>query len=477
MKQQFSFALVLVAAGALASAFAAEVTADFTKPVAKFRPALHSSGYAALYERAYGARWDDSIREMNFDYVRTHDLALINPGSRTFDTHFIFPLMHLDATKAENYYFAATDFMLDLQEKLGLKVFFRLGTSIEHTGLNHFNAEIPSDFDKMAEAFAGTVRHFTKGWGGGRPRDIAYWEIWNEPDGLNNMWSFNGGFDDRAKENRNAERRDLFVKFFVTVLKRLKSEFPELKIGGPALCSMREDWFRPILRACKAGGLRPDFLSWHCYGNDPDRMFKMVEAADRMALEEGFPGLEMIINEWHFVPKSGWNSCARVRGPGTFNDIDSACYTLTILSRLQTSRYDQAYFYGCRHTGNWGFRDYNTGDLNKNFFALKAFGSIKRDCTDIFASGSGDRSVTVFAAAGTDGRNRRLLVTDYCGRDQRIDVAVKGLEGVSKANVQVLSYERDLEPQTVTVREGRFSLTKPDAYSAAFLVSFETDAK
>ena len=465
-----------MAAGACALAFGAtavEVSADFTKTTAKFRPALHSSGYAALYERAHSARWDESVREMNFDYVRTHDLALINPGSRTFDTHFIFPLMHLDATKPENYYFKATDFMVDLQEKLGLKIFYRLGTSIEHTGLTHFNAEIPADFDKMAEVFAGTVRHFTKGWGGGRPHDIAYWEIWNEPDGSNNMWSFNGGVDDRAKDNRNDERRELFVKFFVKVLKRLKSEFPELKIGGPALCTMREDWFRPILKACKAEGVAPDFLSWHYYGNDPDRMFEMVEQADRICIEEGFPKMEMIINEWHFISKAGWGQVVRLRGPGTVNDIDSACYTLTVLSRLQTSRYDQAYFYGCRHTGNWGYRDYYTGDPNKNFFALKAFGEIKRDCTEICASASGDKAVTAFAAAGADGKNRTLLVTDYCGRDSRIAVTAKGLDGVKKAKVRVLSYERDLEPRTVDVKDGRFTLVKPDAYSAAFLVTFD----
>lgn len=324
---------------------AAQVSVDFGKDVAPFRPALHSSGYSPLYERAHAAKWDAPVKEMNFEYVRTHDLALVNNGARVFDTHFIFPLAHLDATKPENYYFKATDFMVDLQRKLGQKVFFRLGTSIEHTGLVHFNAEIPQDFDKLAEVFAGTVRHYARGWADGMQNAIDYWEIWNEPDGSNNMWSFNGGVDDRGANNRNDERRALFVTFFVKVLKRLKSEFPDLKIGGPALCSMREDWFRPILRACKAAGVAPDFLSWHCYGNDPERLFKMADDAQKMCEEEGFPKLEFIINEWHFIPQAGWGRNAATRAPDNMNDINSACYSLTILSRLQTSRYDQAYFY------------------------------------------------------------------------------------------------------------------------------------
>ena len=155
---------------------------------------------------------------------------------------YVFPLMHLDPSDPKNYFFDTTDFMLDLQYAIGQKPFYRLGTSIEHTGLVHFAAEIPKDFDKMAEAFAGIMRHCLKGWGdpNGKVRPIEYWEIWNEPDGRNNMWSFNGGYDDGDPvNNRNAERRDLFVKFFVKVLKRLKSEFPDVKIGGPALCYMK----------------------------------------------------------------------------------------------------------------------------------------------------------------------------------------------------------------------------------------------
>ena len=467
--------ILLAACGATFVA-AAAVTADFSQATAKFRPALHSSGYAPNFERAHQAVWDEKLKEMNFDYVRSHDLGLINCGCRAFDVQYVFPLRHLDPKDPKNYFFDTTDFMVDLQYAIGQKPFYRLGTSIEHTGLVHFAAEIPKDFDHMAEVFAGIVRHYEKGWGtpDGKVRPIKYWEIWNEPDGSNNMWSFNGGVNDRdPKNNRNAERRELFVKFFVKVLKRLKSEFPDVKVGGPALCSMREDWFRPILRACKAEGLRPDFLSWHYYGNDPDRMFKMAADADKMCKEEGFDGLEFIINEWHFICKAGWGKNAKFRAPDNMNDINSACYSLTILSRLQTSRYDQAYFYGCRFYGNWGFFNYETKELNKTFYALKAFGEIKKDSADICASASTDKDVTAFATKSADGKKAFLLVTDYYGRGTQIPVTVKGLKGVKKVSARVLSFEKDLEPFTVKMKDGKFTLSKPDAYSAAFLVTFD----
>ncbi|MBP5545293.1 MAG: hypothetical protein ILM98_14555 [Kiritimatiellae bacterium] len=454
----------------------AVVTADFTHTTANFRPALHSSSYAPNFERAYMAAWDEKLKEMNFDYVRSHDLGLINGGSRAFDVQYVFPLMHLDPSKPENYFFATTDFMLDLQYAIGQKPFYRLGTSIEHTGLVHFAAEIPKDFDKMAEVFAGIVRHYLKGWGdpAGKVRPIKYWEIWNEPDGSNNMWSFNGGVNDRDPvNNRNDERRALFVEFFVKVLKRLKSEFPDIKVGGPALCSMHEDWLRPILRACKAEGLRPDFLSWHCYGNDPDRMFNMVDAAEKMCKEEGFDGLEFIINEWHYICKAGWGRNANCRAPDNMNDINSACYSLTVLSRLQTSRYDQAYFYGCRFYGSWGFYYADTGELNKNFYAMKAFGEIKQDSADICASASADKAITAFATKSADGKKAFLLVTDFNGSRMDIPVSVKGVEGAKSVTARVLSFEKNLEPVALEVKDGGFTLSKPDAYSAAFLITFE----
>ena len=135
MRKYISEALFLLSMCAVALAASADVTADFTKTTAKFRPALHSSGYAPAFSRAKQSMWDERIKEMNFEYVRTHDLALVNGGSRAFDVQYMFPLMHLDPQDPKNYYFATTDFMLDLQYAIGQKPFFRLGTSIEHTGL------------------------------------------------------------------------------------------------------------------------------------------------------------------------------------------------------------------------------------------------------------------------------------------------------------------------------------------------------
>ena len=78
-----------------------------------------------------------------------------------------------------------------------------------------------------------------------------------------------------------------------------------------------------------------------------------------------------------------------------------------------------------------------------------------------------------YCLANFAGKKAFLLVTDYNGRGMNIPVAVKGVEGAKKVTAQVLSFEKNFEPVTVKVNGGKFILSKPDAYSAAFLVTFD----
>ena len=117
--------------------------------------------------------------------------------------------------------------------------------------------------------------------------------------------------------------------------------------------------------------------------------------------------------------------------------------------------------------------NYETKELNKNFYAMKTFGEIKKHSADICASASTDKDVTAFATKSADGKKAFLLVTDYYGRDMHIPVTVKGVDGAKKVTARVLSFEKDLEPVPVKVKNGKFTLAKPDAYSAAFLVTFD----
>ena len=480
--------IMLSAAVALASAAAsaAGMSADFTSETGPVRRALHSSGFAP--KSTSGGNLAEQVKELNFEYTRTHDHALINSGQRIIDTHFIFPMMHLDAKDPRNYYFKATDHFLKLSRDAGLKIFYRLGTSIEHTGpKTHFNSLIPEDFDKTAEVFAGTVRHYTRGWADGFNWDIKYWEIWNEPDGFNNMWCLpdgDGGVGATEAERkadriaRDAKRRALFVEFFVKCLKRIKSEFPELKVGGPAMCWFHKEYFRDMLKACKEAGVAPDFISWHYYGADPDMIIKWADDARELCDSMGFPKCELIINEWHYLGSYGWgglrNNDPKVleevwEGPASHNGIDSSCFTLSTMAKMQTSKYDQSYFYGCRHSGAWGYMDEHRRKY-KIWHALKLFGSIMKECPVLCAS-AGGKTVSTLATRTADGKRGWLLVADYRGKADSLVLDVKGARGVKSATL--LDHERNNEAADVEFENGRLTLKKKLPGSAAFLVKFD----
>lgn len=481
--------LTMMAALAAGTAAAADVTVDLAKETGAINPALHSSGLAPRsYPRAI-QNDDEAVKSMNFTYARTHDWALVNSGQRVVDYQYVFPLFDLDAKDPKNYCFEPTDHLLGLARNVGLKIFYRLGTSIEHTGDVHFNAAVPKDFDKVAEIFAGIVRHYNKGWANGKAWDIKYWEIWNEPDGIRNMWceGDRGKTSDEKQYMADARyMRDKFVRLYVTVLKRLKSEFPDIKVGGPALCWFWEDYFRALLQGCEEAGVAPDFISWHYYGANPDDMIEASKKARRLCDEFGFTKTELIINEYHYLLSwdgiHGNNSTpAMVKraldGPTGHNNIDSACFTLTALEKFQSSPLDQAYFYGCSHQGNWGYMD-QYKQYNKVYYALKLFGSLVRDYTTRCAATSGKSTLTPFAVKSADGRKAAVLVTDYRGFGQTFTAEVKGAEKAKRVKVSVLDHERDLLPtdlaaSDVTWEDGVLSFVKRDKNSAAYLVTFE----
>ena len=483
-KITLSFVFGLASLGAFAG-----LEADFSKETGKIRPELHSSGFGPTICSQTEQDMSD-VKSMGFAFARTHDWALVNPNERVCDYFHIFPLMHLDATDPKNYVFGPTDYLLKrTREETGLDVFFRMGTSIEHSGAKiHFNSLIPEDFDKVAEIFAGTVRHYNRGWANGHKWNIKYWEIWNEPDGCNNMWCLPEGDEDweaktpeeKAKKER---RRALFAKFFVTVLKRLKSEFgDEIKVGGPAMCNLSEPWFRPILKACKDAGVAPDFISWHGYTNNPLEFNQGAERARKMCDEYGFTKCELIVNEWHYFGYQdySWKDMQRCSdpkvkariwtGPRSHNGIRSACFTLMTLANLQSSKLTQAYYYGCRHTGSWGFKDELQAKY-KVFYALKLFGDLVKGYPTMCA-GSSAGGVIAFPVKSADGAKLGLLVSDYTGKSRQIAVNVKGIPADAKVRATVLDYTRDLQPCEVTFEDGVLKLMKDDDNSAAFFVEF-----
>ena len=446
----------------------AATVVDFTRPVGKIRPQLHSSG---LGGQLVGGQSNKTgcLKELQLWGARTHDWALLNAGQRMLDTHFVFPLMHLDAKDPKNYFFGPTDEILKITtQDLGLHVMYRMGTSIESVNARrnwqdpkspkpgYYNCVEPADWDQYAEVLTGIIRHYTEGWANGFKwgDKLTYWELWNEPnDRPGGSWlNADGDFDSA----RNWAR---FQRFYAHVLKILKSRFPHLKFGGPATCYCDLPFLRNTLLACKEVGYAPDFVSWHNYACRPGEMLETPAKVRALCDELGFKDIELVINEWHYLPyPEVWGDfnapseiyAKRILDPvNGLTGIESAIYTLQVIMGLQTTCLDQSYYYGCGqgYGGLFGIRNADAS-LQKVYYALKLFGTVVRACDD-FVNVKAERGVwdpiQCFGAISRDRRRKYLIVSRYKGGSPTFEVVVKGLGKAKVRSVEALNEQLDLE--------------------------------
>ena len=424
---------------------------DYGREVGRIRPELHSAGYLPSMWKLGELDWSDDLRALNLYGMRTHDLALQNGALRVCDVWNIFPLLHRDATDPKAYYFKPTDDLLAFaQTNLGFKVFFRLGTSIEHTKDKFFNTKVETkDYAKLADVFCGIVRHYTAGWADGFTWDIPYWEIWNEPDLGNSCW---GG------------TRDQFAEFFATVLKKLKTEFPNLKIGGPAMTSFgasQQEWFAAIFSACQKKGILPDFISYHRYTTSMSVLINEIKTARQWLDDRGYGNIELILNEWHYDLGN--------------NEAKSGPFTVTALAQFQYLPLDQAYFYGCNYAGSYGIVNNSTNEKLPSYYALKLFGEVVRDYTWL-CKGGGLADGTVLAALSGDRTKGCLIVSEP--KSTKPVVRLRGIEGLSNVRCRIFDGTGDLAPATADWSPGEQTLTLTRrSVATSFLVTFDVQLK
>lgn len=436
------------------SGFCAAASVDFSREVGSVRPELHSAGLAPALLTLSGVDWSPELRDLNLHAARTHDWALQNGAVRVVDVHHIFPLLNRDPADSGSYYFAATDALLaHVQTNCNLKVFFRLGTSIEETVWSFYNNTYvaPSDYELYAKIFEGIIRHYTEGWANGFHWDIQYWEIWNEPENQGICW--NSSYSE-------------FCVFFATVLNHLKAKFPSLKIGGPAFASYNENNLKVLAEQCRQRSefLRPDFISWHCYTTSVETLVDTVKKMRQSLQNLGWGNVETILDEWHHVDT--WASTATRTG------IESAVFTVGVLSQLQYTDLGQAYFYGSAYGHYWGVRESTTGAFTKPYLGLKMFGRVVRDYAILCQVENGP-AWWLMAALSKDRRNGCVLAVGYPGwYPSPIVVSYSGLASISDVRCIALDSSHDLSAVDVEIRDGSVMFPKTSGTSVAYLLTF-----
>ena len=299
--------------GAAEPAVTALVTVDAAKVVGVIKP-MHAVNNGPSVDKPGGDQKRGNFAEYKaarIPFARTHD-SNYSPsygGPHAVDINAVFPDFDADENDPKNYDFICTDHYLDAIRRAGTEVFFRLGQSIEH-GPKKYGVLPPKDYRKWARVCEHVIRHYNEGWGWGTDRafttrnvawsnqfNIAYWEIWNEPD----LDAVDVG---RPKNPRCwGGTVTNFFELYEVAAKHLKGRFPALKIGGPALCG-NEEWGTRFLAWCRDRKIPLDFFSWHVYAVDPRRLSEKAVRIRKMMDAAGFAKAESILNEWNYV--KGW---------------------------------------------------------------------------------------------------------------------------------------------------------------------------
>jgi hypothetical protein len=188
--------------------------------------------------------------DIGVNCIRTHDYY------GPLDMKVMYPDQGANPALPESYSFTTSDGVWQAILTNGFCPYFRLGNS--YTNLGPY---APTNQPNWIEAAVQVIKHYTNAalWG---TNVLRYVEIWNEPD--------NADFWEQGPDSRRK-----FFAFFTAVAQRLRTEFPDLKIGGPGvtpaafLAPANTNYIPQFLEHLRSNRVALDFLSWHVYSNEP----------------------------------------------------------------------------------------------------------------------------------------------------------------------------------------------------------------
>ena len=422
------------------------ITVDFQQEIGKVKP-LH-----AVNNGPKGSRPDQSkgnfvyYKAAKIPYARNHDASFSAAygGEHTVDVHAIFPNFDADVNDPDSYDFVCTDKYTSEIYAAGTKVFYRLGTKIEH-GIKKYNTLPPKDFKKWAEICEHIIAHYTEGWADGFQYDMEYWEIWNEPD---------QDPDDSPNKRTWGGTKAQFFDMYEIVAKHLKGRFPNLKIGGPSI-AFNEEWTADFLAEMKKRNVPMDFFSWHCYCVEPEAILGRAERYRKMLDDNGYENAESILNEWNYVADWGKDF---VESLLVIHGMKGAAFTAACMLASQESSIDMLMYYDARTgTGFNGMFDFYTCRPLKGYYPFTMFSTLYELGTAVKCSSDDDR-VYVVGAKDESGKAACMLVY-YTDDDTAQDVTLQMQLQNANGEFEVYLLDEEHTDEYIKDVSGDFELT------------------
>lgn len=417
-----------------------KIQIDFQKTVGPIKPmhAVNGGPTKALKDRA-GAGNFQQWAEAGIPYARNHDVSYVGGfgGEHIVDVWSIFKDKNADVNDPASYDFALTDHFLENLQLAGTKVFYRLGNKIEHW-VKKYGTLPPPDFQKWAEICEHIIRHYTEGWADGFCWDIDYWEIWNEPE-LDP--------DDSPNKRTWGGTTAQFYDLYEIAAKHLKTCFPHLKIGGPALAG-HEDWAEDFLNEMKKRNVPIDFFSWHIYTVEPKELTQRTERIQKILQRTGYEQAENHCNEWNFV--RSWEDNF-IEAPQTIISMKGAAFIAGCMLASQPTCLDLLMYYYVQPGSFNGVFDYYTYRPLKGYYVFKMFNQLYRLGTSCQVTCNED-GIYAVAAKDQNGKSAVMVCyyTDESEKPAKKTLSLELLSGAAEYQLYLLDDQHSAEP-TATV--------------------------
>ena len=423
-----------------------EIKINTSNITGKIKP-MHAVNNGPVYKFGEAQRITniEAYKAAGIPYARTHDSSFNSTygGPHTVDINAIFPDFDKDPYDENSYDFVMTDEYLRVIDFAGTKPFYRLGAAIEH-GIKKYNTMPPKDFHKWAVICEHIIRHYNEGWANGFHYNIEYWEIWNEPD-IN--------ADDSDNKLCWGGTAAQFYKLYNITAKHLKSNFPNLKIGGPAVTEVEDgdsifpwkvDWVDNFLKSIE---VKPDFFSWHCYPNDVNYMVSKVRKTRKVLDSYGLQDTESILDEWNYV--KGWCGDEWLYSLRQEKGIKGAAFIASAMCSCQYEPLDMLMYYDARPCGMNGM--FNTDfvcDCLKGYYPFRMFNELYKLKNCVKAE-SDNVNIKACAAVSEDGENAAVMISYFDDNDnapqEKIELDINGLPDLTNVQIYILDETHDME--------------------------------
>ena len=379
----------------------------------------------------------NEFKAAGIPYARTHDASFYHRWGQehVIDVYYLFPNFDADPDNPSNYDFTCTDAYVCGCAMAGTEVFYRLGHRIEHE-IKKYGIVPPKDFKKWAIICEHIIRHYTEGWADGFHYKMTYWEIWAEPDlhwntkSVSPMW---------------AGTKEQYFELYDVTSKHLKSCFPHLKIGGPALSDNLE-WAGLFLDQLEAP---IDFFSWHWYGNRIEEMLDRAHAIRELLDRHGLHNVESIMDEWNYIQSWDYNDI--VYSHDLRGKSKCASFEVATMCAGQYSPTDMLMYYDARPNEFWnGLFDCRViGRVLKGYYPFPMFNTLYRLGTCVAAESD---ELGGYICAARNDTEAAVLLTHFNDDDttepKTVSIELDGFGGENGTEIELylLDETHDCEP-------------------------------